>query len=424
MTGSGEQQAPSPGLPFRPLSVPLCAAAIRKRFPAADEAQVITLGTIWDEVVHRIVQELMRLSLQDEPTLHINIREDMVLELAQLQLWLGECIVEKRTESRAVDMIDPVAERMDCLGLAGTRIIIGTARVAHEHIWKRRMDERWKPKSAKAIDLEKNPRAARLAVKPVGKNHFIPRWFIRDNWAVDGEVLRWRRTDSGWTSARRGFGGWGYRHNLYSDRLEAYFSLLEGDAKQPIEMLLDTRPLNGPQREAFVGFLVMQMLRNPYFAETLKRGIEPVIAALGYADDMDMPARAYETIFRNNEIYDRMARPIMWSRWAIVRSVEPVFVLPDTFGLGGDLGDGMRLIAALTPNACFVTLLGCETEKRIVPRHLSASDRLARKISSALAHAASQECISHPKFEIDDTRPVPLADLLDEITLAIGGDDH
>ena len=187
----------------------------------------------------------------------------------------------------------------------GAKTITGTAHMLHERIWKRKMDERWKPKSAKAFEREKYPRAATLAVKPVGKNHFIPRWFIRDLWAADGKVLRWRRAEAGWTSAPRGFGEWGYRHNLYSDRLEAYLALLEGDAKRPIEMLLDTRPLNMPQREALVGFLIIQMLRNPFFIEAVQQGIAPIIAREGYADDPTMPARAFEV----NVPQQRLLRP-------------------------------------------------------------------------------------------------------------------
>ena len=58
--------------------------------------------------------------------------------------------------------------------------ISATARIIHERIWSKRLEERWKPKSA---EREANPRRAKLAVKPVGKNHFIPRWLIRDHWA-------------------------------------------------------------------------------------------------------------------------------------------------------------------------------------------------------------------------------------------------
>lgn len=254
MTACGNQQQPNYPATFKPHRTPLCRSEIVKRFPNAEEEHVNALGAIWDEVVHHIIDEMLAPSVGDTEPLHVNVREEMALELAQLLFWLSERVIEKRTQGRMLADIDPRVERDACLGPEGAKTITGTARMAYEHVWKPKMDERWKPKSAKALEREKNPRATTLAVKPVGKNHFIPRWFIRDLWAVEGKVLRWRRGESGWSSARRGFGEWGYRHNLYSDQLEAYLALLEGDAKQPIEMLLGTRPLNRPQRESLVAF--------------------------------------------------------------------------------------------------------------------------------------------------------------------------
>ena len=372
--------------------------AVRKLYSEAQHQSIDSLTAVWDEVVHRIITEMMTLSEDDDVELHINIREDMVMELARLQFCLAERVVEKRVAGRDLSSIDPEQEREECLGPEGADSIRDTARIVHEQIWSKRLKERWEPKSAKAIEREANPKRAKLAVKPVGKNHFIPRWFIRDNWATDGKVLRWRRTSEGWTSTKRGFGEWGYRHELYSDRLEAYFSLLEGDAKRPIEMLLETHPLNSPQREALVGFLVIQFLRNPYTIAALQRAVAPVIAELGHGDDPGMPREAYESLYRNNEFYHRIASPVMWSPWAIVRSERPVFVLPDTFGTRAGAMDGMRLIAPLTPTACFVTLAGLEQQKRIVPRAVRADEDLSRRISLVLTQAAAKEFLSHPDF--------------------------
>ncbi|MEO9515446.1 MAG: DUF4238 domain-containing protein [Paracoccaceae bacterium] len=245
-------------------------------------------------------------------------------------------------------------------------------------MWKKVTDERWKPKSVKALKRAKIPRQVKLAFKPVTKNHFISKWFLRDNWATDGVLRRWKRIERDWTSSPRNFGQWGFRPNLYSDRLEAYFALLEGDAKRSVEMLLDTRPPNGSQREAFVGFLIIQMLRNPHFIEVIEKSIAPIIADCRHNDDPTMARRAYETLFQNNELYDRLARPIMLSRWAIVKLKTPVFVLPDRFGIQEDLGDGLRMIVPLTPKACFVTFRDQEDKKRVVSYFLPADDRLAR----------------------------------------------
>ena len=311
----------------------LSGPAVRKQFPEVEHQVIDTLAAIWDEVVERIIDEMMTLHEAVNVELHINIREEVVTELAQLQFWLAEKVVEKRVAGRDLSSIDPEQEREECLGLDGADTISATAWLVHERIWSRRLEERWKRKSAKAIEREANPpRAKKLAVQPVGNNHFIPRWFIRDHWATDGKVLRWRRTSEGWTSRKIGFGQWGYRRELYSNQLEAYFSLLEGDARRPNRDAARDAP---PQRTSAGGSC--RVPRHPCLAQPIPSSprfnepLHPLIAELGYSDDAEMPRKAYESLYRNNDFYDRIARPVMWSPWAIVRSERPVFVLPDTF---------------------------------------------------------------------------------------------
>lgn len=372
--------------------------AVRKLFPEGDHHSIDALTAVWDKVVDRIIIEMMTLSEANDVELHINLREEMVLELARLQIWLAERVVEMRVKDRELSSIDPEQERKQCLGSEGAELILNTARMVYKQIWSKRLEERWKPKSAWAIEREANPNPAKLPIKPVGKNHFISRWFIRDHWATNDKVLRWRRTPDGWTSSRREFSQWGHLPKLYSDPLEAYFSLLEGDAKCPIEMLLDTHPLNLPQREALVGFLVIHILRNPYTITALQEAIAPVIAELGHGDDPEMPRKAYESLYRNNEFYHRIAAPVMWSPWALVHSERPVFVLPDTFCVRASTICGMRLIVPLTPTACFVTLPGIKRPKRIVPFNVHADEDLSRRISLVLTQAAAKEFLSHPNF--------------------------
>lgn len=218
------------------------------------------LATIWDEVVHRIVVVLMELAANDAELLHINLQEEWAFELAKLTFWLGEGVVKKRLADRDPSVVGVEQERYECLGTPGAKLISNTARLVLEHIWKKLLTD-WKRKSEKALEHEANPRPTKLAIQRVETNHFIPRSFIRDYWAVGGKILRWRRVDKGWSSASRSFGQWGFRPNLYSDWLEAYFGLL------PVQNLLNTRPLNAPQREALVGFLVIQLLRSPAFIE-------------------------------------------------------------------------------------------------------------------------------------------------------------
>ncbi|MCI5112773.1 MAG: hypothetical protein MRY75_19690 [Marivita sp.] len=69
--------------------------------------------------------------------LHINMRGEMTMELARLQTWLGERVVERRINNRPLNTINPDLEREACLGPNGEQIISGTARMAYDHILMR-----------------------------------------------------------------------------------------------------------------------------------------------------------------------------------------------------------------------------------------------------------------------------------------------
>ena len=386
-----------------------------KKAPLEPRHIIRPLAVIWDEVVDRIISELMDLVNFEDAEIHIDMREEIVLTLAQIHAWMSEVVVVERINNRPLHSINIELEREECLGLKGAKVISGTAHVLYKSISKK-ITERWEPKSQKIFERERNPRKRNpVSIQPVKKNHFIPKFFLKSNWANNEKLLCWRCTENGWKSSSRNFGQWGSRKNLYSDKLEAYFGLLEGDAKQPIRMLLNMCPLNDPQRKAFVGFLIIQMLRNPSYMEAFERGIAPVVIESGYYHDPTMVRRAYESIFQNNDLYDHFARPIMWSQWAIVKSDEPVFVLPDTFSIHNDLGDGLRMIVPLTPNYCFVTLLDREKEKRLVPHPVSVNNALARRISATLISQSISGFVSHPDFKTTDTSPVKLKDLLSDI---------
>lgn len=392
--------------------------AVQNLFPDADLAVVDALARVWDEVVRRIVEELMEMGKADEPELHINVREDMVLEIAQLHLFLIEAVIKKRTAGRELASIDPVKERVETLGPEGVATVTNTAKLFYEQSWRELMVKRWGPRSKRALEREANPPKTTLPIKPVDKNHFIPKWLIREHWARDSEVTIWRRGNSGWSSRRRGFGKWGHRPNLYSDRLEAYLSLLEGDAREPLQMLLDMRPLNQPQRASWIGFLVVQVIRNPFFIEMMHAGHSDLVAEL--AEDKRPTARElYETLYDNNEFYDTMARPLMWSRWAIVKSEAPLFVLPDTFCAQGGLKQDFRIIAPLTPRACFVTLQSREEEKRIIPLRLTADAALAARISGVLMKRAKVEFLADPEFDPAQATDALFDDVLRDIEAAI-----
>lgn len=384
---------------------------IRQMAPNLPDERVAELAAIWDEVVNQVIRNMLALESLEERTLHINMRSEMAFEIAKMSLFLTKKVVEMRVAHRPLQSIEPEAERSACFGPAGLQIIETTARNLHGGHWKKLMEDRWLPKSQKALEKEASPPKKRdLSPKPVRDKHFISRWFIRDHWADGPNTTRWRKSGETWSKDRILFGSWGHRQGLWSDRLEAYFGLLEGDAKRPLQMLLAVEPLNQPQQLAFVGHLVVHLLRNPKFVEglriSMREMMESAAAERGVSFE-ELARAAYETLYNNNEIYDAYARPLLWSRWAIVSSREPVFVLPDTFCATGVVDNQIRIIAPLTPYKCFVTLRELEKEKSIVPIQHLAQPELAREISNLLIAASATEFLSHPEliFELNGGGP-------------------
>lgn len=404
----------------RPANSNVQSVLVRRR-PDDDPLVIGPLAEIWDEVIHRIIVETLGRDDKDA-ALHLNIKAEMIEEIARLSLWLADQVLDRRLGDRVLTEIDVAEEREACLGESGSLSITRTAELVHDRIWQRFMRERWLPKSAKAVERDENPRQTKLVVKRVVKNHFIPKSFIRDHWATDRRVQRWRRDEDGWHCREKGFGEWGHRKNLYSDRTEAYFGLLEGDATEPMRRLLDTRPLNDPQREAFVGFLVIQMLRNPYLVDAVGRETERVAVEIGH-DDPNIAKAAYDTLFSSNEFYHRLSHPLMWSRWAIVRAQTPAFVLPDTFLARQDLGDGVRVIAPITPQVCFVTLPEREAEKRVVPFHIAADGETAALIGDLLVRSAASEFLAAPGFVPPPEASASFANLLARLSTLVDQSD-
>lgn len=166
------------------------------------------------------------------------------------------------------------------------------------------------------------PKKANLSPKPVRDKHFISRWFIRDHWADGPNTTRWRRSGETWSKDRILFGSWGHRQGLWSDRWEAYFGLLEGDAKRPLQMLLAVEPLNQPQQLAFVAHLVVHLLRNPRFVEGLRISMRGMIesAAVERGDllkNWRAPRMKPSTKTMKSMMLTRGR--CLWSRWAIGR---------------------------------------------------------------------------------------------------------
>lgn len=379
-------------------------ALIRELEPSVPDDHARNLASVWDEIVHRIIESMLDDQSENQhPELHINVRADMIHHIAKLTHFITMKVVEDRVAGRGILEIDPEVEQSICFSPEGTTKIMTTAQIFHERFWKKMMETRWLPKSKRAIENDSSPPQAKaLAVKPVQTQHYISRWLIRDHWAQKDKAIRWRRNGQRWSRSSIGFGTWGHRQRLWSDRLEAYFSLLEGDAKGPINKLLCIEPLNPPQQQAFVAFLIIHILRNPSHIENLRSGTRTVVDA--WASDAGMSteeaaSKAFDGIFSNHDIYKIYAAPLLESRWTIVSSKTPIFVMPDSFCATGMTTQGLRFVVPISPFKCFVTLPITEQEKRIVPYQYAANESIAMLLASLLAASAKKDFLAHPDLE-------------------------
>lgn len=168
-----------------------------------------------------------------------------------------------------------------------------------------------------------------------------------------------------------------------------------------------------------MGFLIVQKLRNLYYRQTLIEGVLPIskkVVGQEKANDPIFQRNAYETIFENNELYDRICRPLLWSKWAIVKANKPMFILPDTASILGNINGSSVLFAPLTPTDCFVTSGLPENEKRALP-HILNNGELANMLTQCLRASCNREFVSHPDFQLSEQNnsDIMLGDTLEKV---------
>ncbi len=377
-------------------------STIIKIDPSASPQAAEKLIEIWEEVVSSIIEEMVNYANNETEDLHINLREEMIFELSKLILYLSEAVVHNRLNNRTISEIDPKTERIECFNKKGKSKISTTAKNFAEGFWIKKYKERWKPKTEKLLNKEQNNKhkyqRKHIVPKKTDENHFIPKFFIKKYWSNDDYVYKNVKTPEGINEKiRTPVGGWAYRRNLYSNYLEAYFSLLEGDAVKPIQMILNVEPLNIPQREALIGFIVIQRLRNPFFIEAISRAVTPTVAKHVGEErtrDSEYMRAVYETLYKQNHLYDKLANPIFNSRWVVVRSGTPDFILPDVCNIFGMYEDKQYVVMPLTPKNCLVVLPVEAEEARVIPHYIKAPASLASDISYILIDAAKEEFLS------------------------------
>lgn len=401
----------------------MTASVIYKKIPNSKPLDVARVSVIWDEVVAQIIQKMIEHSAKQIPSLHINLREEMALELAKLISFVSEKVVEQRIAGRSLHDIDEKTERNECFNEDGLKKIEQTALNILNGVWLKKYNERWKKKSEAFIEKDKYPKLIKISPKPVEDNHFIPKSFIKRYWSCGQHIFKFTKIPNNKIKKSKiGVGQWGFVKNLYFDHLEAYFDLLEGDAVRPIEMLLNVEPLNGPQRESLIGFIVIQKLRNPQFMKTLNYHMIPVVASevgSGKENDKEYMRSVYETLYKQNKFYDQLARPILYSKWIVVRSKEPTFVLPDTCNIFGKYDTHQYVIMPFTPTDCLVILPEPVSDIRIVPHYIEANVDLAKDISVTLVGSANKEFLADENFQFKEDSQEEPNKIIQRIILSI-----
>jgi len=400
----------------------ICKGILEKLFPDAEESHIEKVSVIWDNIIHQIIVKMLELSKPHIDELHINLREEITLELARLQLYLGEQVVKDRLAGRSLNQISVDEERDVIMSTDITKKIENTATIFSENIWIKKYNERWKPKTKVALQKDSVPKKTKFVPKEVTSNHYIPKFFIKRYWSKDGNVCQYTKIGNFIKSSIISFGQWGHLNNLYSDELEAYLGLIEGDAFRPLDMLLKVEPLNRPQKEALVGFIVIQRLRNPAFISILRENMRQIVKDIvgkDQSDDQKYMRKVYETLYGDNDFYDRVARPVFENRWVIVRSKRPCFVLPDISNIFGVYENLQYVIMPITPNDCLIVMPIKETVERIIPHYVSPQEDVVNDISKALISLSKKEFIADKEIILDGYNEEEPDKIIERIILSI-----
>jgi hypothetical protein len=337
-------------------------------------------------------------------SLHIDNRTAAIAELAKLLHFQSKWIVDHKAKLKPLaDYIPDTEETL--LETSGERIKIeNAARMLADHIWKpfiAKCNER-RPLVEKPGCSWPPPRLHKKIITTYRKHmHYVPqsttRQWVRDGSGqftvytigIDGEVRSARGTPRGWGAAP----------SLYSQRLEHLLGLIEGDAAQPYQKLVNVVPLSERDVRCWVAFLTAQLIRTPRFMRRNICQVKAWIEKTGFPSSTD-PAhlgRGYETLFQNNELYAHQYRLIAGHVWSVVRAANGLTFLKGDNPVvisGHAPARTWQLIYPLTPERCFVAGPICDDEHGgIVPRQKLLTDAETNSINAATCSFAETSVI-------------------------------
>jgi len=374
-----------------------------KLFPQVRKEQAKSLSMIWEKVITLIFEEVDKTSSPEMTELHIDLKEEMILEHAKLRTHIVNKVIEANTENIDPNGINLAEEEERCLGVDGKSKILNTAKIIAENIWLRKYHERWKLKTRSALAKEGKPKNTKLAVKEVNDNHFIPKSFIRKYWSRKDKIKRNVINGKSLTSKIIPFSQWGFVKNLYSNKLEAYFGLIEGDASIPLQKTLNVEPLNNPHKKALIGFIVIQRFRNPVFIEGYTKSLYASVTehyGVEKANDPSHQMKIYESLYDNNEAYAKVAQPLNDNQWVVIRSPNNKILLPDVSNIFSNVSKGTFIVIPITYKDCLF-ILPNKSDKYPFPRYITATDELEEMLLSFTVEHCKAEFLSDINSEID-----------------------
>lgn len=363
------------------------------------------LKTIWIDVADEIMHKVIEISFEEDFVIHYSLREEVIYEYAKLLIWLENKIEEDRKNNREISKIVIQEEKEQCLNGNGREKINNTARLAYEEIWKKILYDRWIPKTKKLLG-ENTEKRRNISIQNVNENHFIQRAFIKKHWSKNGIISIYCKENSGEFKRKdRPFSSWGKKTKLYSNELEYYFSLLEGDSSDPLEMLLNCLPLNRKQKESLIGFFIIHYFRNPFVMERIKERVKRT----GDKDSINEPmlSKAYESIFKNNKLYSEVTKGFLENKWVVVKSKKSIFMLPDSPCRIGKYSNGNGfLIFPITPKEVFFILPEIDNRnenEKIIPFYRLLTEQKCKEIAILIKSFSEREYITSPEnIEIEN----------------------
>lgn len=384
--------------------------ALRKKHPLINNERLYELAQIWGKVATLIMQRLHEKLFETIESIHVDLKPEMVTLQTKMEMFLVEAIIEKRTKGRHLTGITPEIERSFHTSKAGQKAINDTT-LELSKVWVEKYRERWKPKTETKLKRESSPPCPKPRVpQKVSKNHFISKFFLRNYWLFDETLTIHNKLEVDGPVAKYALGGWGWLEDLYSERLEDRFSLIEGDAGTPLKKVMKSEPLNDPERHSLIGFFIVQRFRNPFVRHRIVEGSkQAVIDWVGEkeASGKEVERRVFESLFENNEFYHPIAHPLFWSKWCLLKSSKNSFVLPDTAIFIGKHRERHVMLAPLSPKVCFVCTHLSEDNtdtKDVIPASIH-DQSIADKATSLLITSSQKQFLSHPDF----TKPHPAA---------------